>query len=747
MEVAWRNERGLLVVTQRDSTLEEPGRRDLYSVGTYCSILQALRLPDGGYRVVVQGLARCKIVRTLQSRPYFRVRARLLADAPPSPRQARTAMQVVMNQFRQSVELGKQIPPELVVAVLNIEDPGHLADVAGFHLNLTTADKQALLEELDVAERLKRVSVHLSHELEVLKIESRLQSRAEQEMERGQREFFLRQQLKAIQEELGGLDEDQEEIQTLTEAVAAAGMPDEVKEHTLREIKKLERTPPASAERTVLRTYIDWMLQVPWGKHTEDRLDLREAQRILDEDHHGLQDVKERILEFLAVRQLAGSHKGPILCFVGPPGVGKTSLGRSIARALGRKFNRTSLGGIRDEAEIRGHRRTYVGALPGRIIQALCQVQSRNPVIVLDEIDKVGVDFRGDPSAALLEALDPEQNHEFKDHYLSVAVNLSEVMFILTANVLDTIPPALRDRMEVIRLPGYTEEEKLAIAQGFLLPRQRQEHGLQEGHLRLEEGAVRRIIREYTREAGVRNLDREIARLCRKVARRLVENPRRRSWPVIKARDLPRMLGVPRFEWGAEAEDRVRLPGAARGLSWTFAGGEILTIECSLVEGRGRLLLTGSLGKVMKESARLAASWVRSRCNFDYYRHDLHLHVPAGAIPKDGPSAGVTMATAIYSAVTKTPARWDLAMTGELTLRGLVMPVGGIKEKVLAAHNAGIFQVILPRENRKNLEEVPEPIVRRMKFHFVDRMEEVLSLAMPGAGPGVNSGPNIETKG
>jgi len=736
LERALEAERGLVVVTQKDPSQEDPARRDLHSTGTYCSILQALRLPDGGYRAVVQGIARVRIQKTLQSRPAFKVLARTLEETVPSEREGENAMQVVMNQFRQAVELGKMIPPELVVAVLNIEDPGHLADVAAFHLDLSLAEKQALLETVDVADRLHKVSVHLSRELEILKIENRIQTRAEREMEKGHREYFLRQQLKAIQEELGHADEEQEEVAQITEEIRAAEMPEDIQEHALRDVRRLERMSPASPERSVIRTCLDWMVQFPWNRLTEDRLDLAEAQKILEEDHYGLEDVKERILEFLAVRKLKGTHKGPILCFVGPPGVGKTSLGRSIARALGREFNRTSLGGVRDEAEIRGHRRTYVGALPGRIIQALCTAGSRNPVIVLDEIDKVGNDFRGDPSAALLEALDPEQNHEFKDHYLAVPTDLSSVMFILTANVLDTIPPALRDRMEVIRIPGYTEDEKVQIATGFLIPRQRQEHGLKDEQFGLEEEALRRILREYTREAGVRNLEREIARLCRKRARQIVEarRPRRRI-SALKPQDLPKLLGVPRFRWGPEDPGR-SLPGAARGLSWTQAGGELLTIEASLIPGRGRLVLTGSLGQVMKESARAALSWVRSHAgrtglDFDYYKNDFHLHVPEGAIPKDGPSAGVTMACAFLSVILDRPVRWDVAMTGEITLRGRVMPVGGIKEKVLAAHNSGIFEVILPAENARDLEEIPDPIRKRMHFTFAEHMEQVLEQALP----------------
>ncbi|MCE7874669.1 endopeptidase La [bacterium CPR1] len=736
LERALEHERGLFVVTQREPGLDQPGRRDLYTVGTYCSILQALRLPEGGYRVVVQGLERARILRTLQSKPFFRVNIRLLAERGASEEAARTGMQVVLNQFRQAVDLGKDVPPELLVALMNITDPGHLADVIGFHLDTGLAEKQVLLECAHAGERLRLVSVHLSRELEVLKIENRLQSRAEREMEKGQREYFLRQQLRAIQEELGSGDEDEEEVRQLADTISRAELPGEVREHAEKELKKLERTPLAAAERTVLSTYLDWLLQVPWSARTEDQLDLKRAAACLDEDHFGLQDVKERILEFLAVRQLAGAHKGPILCFVGPPGVGKTSLGRSIARALSRKFHRTSLGGVRDEAEIRGHRRTYVGAFPGRIVQCLCQTRSKNPVLVLDEIDKLGLDFRGDPSAALLEALDPEQNKEFKDHYLGVTVDLSEVMFLLTANLLDPVPPALRDRMEVIRLPGYTEEEKIRIALGFLVPRQLEAHGLSTRQLCLPEETVRSIIRNYTREAGVRHLDRQIARLCRKRARQVVEKELgRRPGPVLP-RHLEKRLGVPTFEWGADEREPRDLPGAARGLSWTSVGGEVLLIEANLTEGKGRLILTGSLGQVMKESARAAATWVRSYCGrqgiaFDYYAHDLHLHVPSGAIPKDGPSAGITMATALVSALTRRPVDWNVVMTGEITLRGRVMPVGGIKEKVLAAYNAGVQRVVLPRANQKNLQDVPENVKSRLDFVFAEGMEEVLAVALP----------------
>ncbi len=737
LERALEHERGLFVVTQRDPGLDQPGRRDLYAVGTYCSILQALRLPEGGYRVVVQGLERARIVRTRQSKPFFRVSIRMLTERGASDEGARTGMQVVLNQFRQAVELGKDVPPELLVALINITDPGHLADVIGFHLDTGLLEKQALLECAHVGERLRQVSVHLSRELEVLKIENRLQSRAEREMEKGQREYFLRQQLRAIQEELGSGDEDEEEVRQLADTIARADLPGEVREHAEKELKKLERTPPAAAERTVLSTYLDWLLQVPWSSRTEDQLDLKRAAACLDEDHFGLKDVKERILEFLAVRQLAGSHKGPILCFVGPPGVGKTSLGRSIARALNRKFHRTSLGGVRDEAEIRGHRRTYVGAFPGRIVQSLCQAKSKNPVLVLDEIDKLGLDFRGDPSAALLEALDPEQNKEFKDHYLGATVDLSEVMFLLTANQLDPVPPALRDRMEVIRIPGYTEEEKIRIALDFLVHRQREAHGLTARQLSLPEETVRAVIRSYTREAGVRNLDRQIAALCRKRARQVVEKELSGRRPgAILPRHLEKMLGVPAFEWGADEREPRDLPGAARGLSWTSVGGEVLLIEANLTEGKGRLVLTGSLGQVMKESARAAATWVRSYCGrqgipFDYYAHDLHLHVPSGAIPKDGPSAGITMATALVSAVTRLPVDWNVVMTGEITLRGRVMPVGGIKEKVLAAYNAGVQCVVLPRANQKNLQDVPDNVKSKLDFVFVEGMEEVLEVVLP----------------
>ncbi len=733
LEEALEHERGLLVVSQRDPGVEHPGRRDLFTVGTYCSILQALRLPEGGYRVVVQGLERARILRTRQKQPFLRVSMKILAEREAGSEATRTGMQVVLNQFRQAVELGKEVPPELLVALNNITEPGHLADVIGFHLDTSLANKQALLECSHTGERLRQVSVHLSRELEVLKIENRLQSRAEREMEKGHREYFLRQQLKAIQQELGSPDEEEEEVQQLAEAIVKAELPDEVREHAEKELRKLERTPPAAAERSVLSTYLDWLLQVPWSVSTEDQLDLKQAAGCLDEDHFGLQDVKERILEFLAVRQLAGAHKGPILCFVGPPGVGKTSLGRSIARAMGRKFNRASLGGVRDEAEIRGHRRTYVGALPGRIIQSLCTARSKNPVIVLDEIDKLGQDFRGDPSAALLEALDPEQNREFKDHYLGVTVDLSEVMFVLTANMLDPIPPALRDRMEVIRIPGYTEEEKIRIASDFLVPRQLEGHGLLPRQLEVSEETLRSIIRHYTREAGVRNLNRQIARLCRKRARQLVEKGRGTRQP--RPEQLEKLLGVALFEWGDDELQPRDLPGAARGLSWTPVGGEVLLVEANLTDGKGRLILTGSLGKVMKESARAAATWVRGYCQqFDYYSHDLHMHVPSGAIPKDGPSAGITMATALVSAVTRVPADWDLVMTGEITLRGRVMPVGGIKEKVLAAYNAGVQRVILPRANQKNLQEVPDNIKSKLRFVFVDSMEQVLAFALPGLG-------------
>ncbi|MCL5772865.1 MAG: endopeptidase La [Firmicutes bacterium] len=733
LEDSLKKDKIVIFAAQKDSSIENPGTEDLFHTGTACLILQMLKLPDNTHRIVVQGLSRVKIKSFIQTDPFLQGMIEELKDFNSNPEEAEALMHVVSNQFKQSIELGKFIPPDVFVAAINIKEPAHLADVISVHLDVPIEDRQQVLESLDAVERLRKVNELQNKELEILKLESQIQSKARKEIDKTQREYYLRQQLKAIQDELGTLDEEKEETRILQEQIEKAGMPQEVKEVAYKELQKLERIPIASAERTVVRTYIDWLLDVPWSKSTEDRLDIVKAASILDEDHYGLKDVKERILEFLAVRKLAGTLKGPILCFVGPPGVGKTSLGKSIARAMGRKFIRISLGGIRDEAEIRGHRRTYVGALPGRIIQAISQAGSINPLFMMDEIDKVGVDFRGDPTAALLEALDPEQNNAFKDHYLEVPVDLSQVFFILTGNIMDTVPPALRDRMEVISIPGYTEEEKINIATKFLIPKQREAHGLKDFKPQITSGGLRKIIREYTREAGVRNMERNIANICRKIARELTEN--KKPNPKVEEDRIEKYLGIPRFSYGTpEGESAV---GAVKGLSWTEFGGEVLVVEATIYKGKGIVQITGHLGEVMRESAQAALSYVRSRCDVlgvdcDFHRNDIHIHVPEGAIPKDGPSAGITMGTAILSALTGKPVPGNLAMTGEITLRGKILPIGGVKEKVLAASRYGIKTIIMPKENKRNLEEIPDKIKKDMNFVFVDHMDEVISYVFKG---------------
>jgi ATP-dependent Lon protease len=731
LEEAMKDDKVLVFMAQKNSDQENPEPSELYGIGTACLILQFLRLPDNTHRVVVQGLSRVAIKKYLKKEPYLLAQVEEIEDRQGRDRDLQLLMNVVVNQFKQALDLGKTLPPELFIAITNIKEAGHLADLVAFHMNISTPERQAILEETDLEKRLKLVIEAQAKELEMLRLESRIQFKAREKLDKHQKEYILREHMKAIQEELGSLDEEKEEVQFLREEIEKSGMVQEARKVALKELGRLERIPAAAAERTVVRTYLDWLLDVPWKKKTRDRLDLSRALKILDEDHFGLKDVKERILEFLAVRKLAGDcQKGPILCFVGPPGVGKTSLGRSIARALNRKFIRISLGGIRDEAEIRGFRRTYVGALPGRIIQAMCQSGSKNPLFMMDEIDKIGADFRGDPSAALLEALDPEQNNSFKDHYLEVPYDLSEVMFILTGNILDTVPHALRDRMEVIHIPGYTEEEKIHIARDFLIPKQLTANGLKTKDLDLTEKAVRKIIREYTREAGIRNLERNLSGICRKTARAIVE--KKRPLRLVDQDDIHSFLKAPKFCYGThEGEGAV---GAVKGLSWTEYGGEVMTVEASIFKGKGNLELTGHLGEVMKESARAALSCIRSHCqklkpSFDFYKNDLHIHVPEGAIPKDGPSAGITMATALCSTITGKPVRGDLAMTGEITLRGRVLPVGGLKEKILAAHRFGILKVVLPEENRKNLEDLPEHVMKEITFHFVRNISEVLALA------------------
>lgn len=736
LEEAMQLDHVVALVSQKEAEIQDPKPSDLFTVGTAAAVMQVLKLPDGTAKALVEGLLRIEVKQYLQTDPFIKVKAVELTESEERRKDKAVEREAftrnLLTQFEKCVRLGKPVPPEVLVAAFNIEEPGRLADFVTFHLNLKLEERQQILEAVDPMDRLQKVSSYLTKELEILEIGSRIQSRVRDQMDKTQREYFLREQLKAIQKELGGLDEEGAEIDEMKRKIKESKMPAEVEKRALKEVDRLERMPAIAAEAPVIRTYLDWLIGLPWSKKTQEKLDVKEAAKVLDEDHYGLAQVKERVLEYLAVRQLADKMKGPILCFVGPPGTGKTSIGKSIARATGRKFIRISLGGIRDEAEIRGHRRTYVGALPGRIIQSIHHVGSRNPVFMMDEIDKVGADFRGDPSAALLEALDPEQNYAFSDHYLEVAFDLSDVMFITTANILDTIPHALRDRMEVIRFPGYTEDEKLHIAEQFLITKQLKEHGLSKERLTFNRDALQKLIREYTREAGVRNLEREIANVIRKVARQVVEG--KEGATLLGAGDLLGYLGPEKFRYGvAEEKDEI---GVAVGLAWTEIGGDILSVEVTLMKGKGSLILTGQLGDVMRESAQAAVSYIRSKAkemgieeNF-YENYDIHIHVPAGAIPKDGPSAGITMATALASVLTKHPTRKDVGMTGEITLRGKVLPVGGIKEKVLAAHRAGLKTIILPKENERELEEIEDRVREELRFVFVDHMDEVLTIAL-----------------
>jgi ATP-dependent Lon protease len=739
IEEALAGSRLVGAVMQRDAAEDTPGTAGLYPVGTVVVIHKAFKQPDGTLRLIVQGLERFRILEMVQESPTLRARIEhLAADGDASPTvEVEALARSALGLFQKVVSLSPTLPDEL--ANVAAAGPSALADLIAASLpSLPTPLKQELLETIDVKQRLERLVGALGKEAEVLELGSKIQSDVQSEMSKTQREYYLREQMRAIQKELGDADERTQEIEALRQKIDAAGMPEEAKGEALRELDRLAKMPPAAAEYTVARTYIDWLVSMPWQRETADNVDIGAAQAVLDADHEGLEKVKDRILEYLAVKKIRPAGKDPILCFVGPPGVGKTSLGRSIARALGRKFHRISLGGMRDEAEIRGHRRTYVGALPGQIIQGLRRAGTRNPVFMLDEIDKLGMDFRGDPASALLEVLDPEQNATFRDHYLDVPFDLSRVLFITTANVIDTVPAPLRDRMEVLPLAGYTEEEKVRIAQTHLVPKQAREHGLEAGNaIAFEPQALRLLARGYTREAGVRNLERELAAVCRKVARRHAEG---HVEPVRVTPDLvTSILGAPRFEY-EELEERTRVPGVAIGLAWTPAGGDILFIEATRMKGKGSLTLTGQLGDVMKESAQAALSWVRShaaglRIAQDFWEiSDIHVHVPAGAIPKDGPSAGITITTALVSLLTGHPVRPGLAMTGEVSLAGRVLPVGGIKEKVLAAHRAGIRTLILPRRNEKNLvEDVPADVREVMTIHLVNSVEDVVRLALDEA--------------
>ena len=734
IEAALAGNRMIFLATQKALDVENPAPKDINTIGTVGIIMRMLKLPDERIKILVQGIAKAKITKYIQTDPYYSVRIDKLIDTKPTATDLETeaVMRTVKEQIERIVSLGKVLIPDVMVVIENLEEPGRLADMVASNLGLKVDATQAVLEISDPIQRLRQVSDILGKEIEVLSMQQKIQAQAKGEMDKTQREYFLREQLKAIQKELGELDERAEEITEFRKRIKDAKMPDKVLKETEKQLKRLEKMHPDTAESATVRTYLEWMVELPWSKRSKDNLELKAAAKVLNEDHYDLEKVKERILEYLAVRKLKEKMKGPILCFVGPPGVGKTSLGKSIARSLGREFVRISLGGVRDEAEIRGHRRTYVGALPGRIIQGMKQAGTGNPVFMLDEVDKVGMDFRGDPSAALLEVLDPEQNNAFTDHYLGVPFDLTEVMFITTANLIDPILPALRDRMEVIEIPGYTEEEKLGIAQKYLIPRQLEEHGITSKHVRLTEPAIRQIISHYTREAGVRNLEREIANVMRKVAKRVAEG-KGLGFP-IEPSNLHKYLGVSKYVPEAELEkDEV---GVATGLAWTESGGDVLYIEATVMKGKGQLTLTGHLGDVMKESAQAALSYVRSREKTlhlspgMFSKQDLHIHVPAGAIPKDGPSAGITMATAIASAFSGTPTRRDLAMTGEITLRGRVLPIGGLKEKILAAKRAKLTTVILPRRNKKDLEEIPKHLLKGIQLAFVETMDDVMKIAL-----------------
>jgi ATP-dependent Lon protease len=728
------------VFTQRDASIEEPLKDDLYRVGTASHIHKMFKLPDGSLRLIVQGLARLTLEEVVETKPYLRARVSQAPEAlnDTDRLEIDALLRNIKTNFQQVVSLSPLLSDDLQTLAANITEPGRLADfIASSLTTIATPVKQEVLETLDVRTRMDALNRILIKELEVLELGSKIQSQVQSEVGKNQREYFLREQMKAIQKELGEGDDQTKEVEELREKIEAVGMPEAVKKEALRELDRLSKMPVAAAEYTVSRTYLDWLVALPWQKRADEIIDLPRTKATLDADHSGLEKAKDRILEYLAVRKLNPGVKGPILCFVGPPGVGKTSLARSIAKSLGRKFVRVSLGGMRDEAEIRGHRRTYIGALPGQIIQGLRRAETKNPVFILDEIDKLGSDFRGDPASALLEVLDPEQNNTFRDHYLDVPFDLSEVLFITTANVLDPVPPALRDRMEVLEIPGYTEEEKLAIAREHLLQKQVTNHGLTAEQLTITDEALRAVIRGYTREAGVRNLEREIGALCRKAARRRAEG--NESPLVISPEVVVEMLGAPSF-LDEEMEERTKEPGVAIGLAWTPAGGDVLFVEASRMAGSGTLTLTGQLGEVMKESARAALSWFRAHAaaygaDPDFFKAaEIHLHVPSGAIPKDGPSAGVTIATALASELTRRPVRGDLAMTGEITLSGRVLPVGGIKEKVLAARRAGIREVILPRQNEKNVkEDLTEELRRDLTIHYVQAVDEVLLLALlPG---------------
>lgn len=736
LEQAMMNDHMIFLATQREISIDEPGEEEIFKVGTYTKIKQMLKLPNGTIRVLVEGLNRAQIESYMELEDYTSVDIKELTEEELKDAEAEALMRTLLDHFDQYIKISKKISAETYATVTDIEEPGRMADIVASHLPLKLKDKQEVLETVDVKKRLNRVISLIHNEKEVLEIEKKIGQRVKRSMERTQKEYYLREQMKAIQKELGDKEGKTGEVSTLMAKIEESGMPDSVRETALKELNRYEKIPSSSAESSVIRNYIDWLINLPWGTYTEDRLDLKLASEILDDEHHGLEKVKERVLEYLAVQKLTNSLKGPILCLAGPPGVGKTSLAKSIAKSLDRKFIRISLGGVRDESEIRGHRRTYVGAMPGRIIRGMSKAGTMNPVFLLDEIDKMSSDFRGDPSSAMLEVLDPEQNHNFSDHYIEETFDLSQVLFIATANNLATIPGPLRDRMEIITIAGYTEVEKAEIVKDHLLPKQLKEHGLKKGNLQLREAAIYDMIRYYTREAGVRGLERQLAAICRKVARAIVAEDRKRI--TVTEKNLSEFLGKRLYRYGqAETTDQV---GVVTGLAYTTVGGDTLSIEVSLSPGKGKLLLTGKLGDVMRESAQAAFSYIRSKAdelNIDPQfneKHDIHIHVPEGAVPKDGPSAGITIATALVSALTGRPVSKEVGMTGEITLRGRVLPIGGLKEKALGAHRAGLKTIILPKDNEKDIDDIPESVREGLTFIPVSHLDEVLEKALVGEG-------------
>ncbi len=732
LDAAVEADKQIMLVAQKSASMDDPSTEDVYQVGTVATILQLLKLPDGTVKVLVEGLERAKIVRFVDTEKYFSAQIAVMKSVSPSEREGEVMSRSVLGQFEQYVKLNNKVPPEVLSSLAGIEDPSRLCDTIAAHMTLKVEQRQALLELLEVQERLERLMALIESELDLLQVEKRVRGRVKRQMEKGQREYYLNEQMKAIQKELGELEDVPNEIEELAQKIEKSGMTKEARKKANSELNKLKMMSPMSAEATVVRNYIDWLVNVPWKKRTKICRDLARAEDVLEKDHYGLEKVKERILEYLAVQQRVDKLKGPILCLVGPPGVGKTSLGRSIARATNRKFVRMSLGGVRDEAEIRGHRRTYIGSMPGKIIQNLVKAETRNPLFLLDEIDKMAMDFRGDPASALLEVLDPEQNNAFNDHYLEVDYDLSDVMFVCTANSMN-IPAPLLDRMEVIRLSGYTEDEKRNIIQRYLIPKQIHDNGLKDDEITISDGAVRDMIRYYTREAGVRNVEREVSKICRKVVKEILLD-KKRDKAHVSSRNLNKYLGVRRFRYGlAEEHDQV---GHVTGLAWTETGGDLLTIEAAVMKGKGKLTITGQIGDVMQESVQAAMTVVRSRAEMldidaDFYQeHDVHIHVPEGAIPKDGPSAGIGMCTALVSALTGIPVRADVAMTGEITLRGEVLPIGGLKEKLLAAHRGGIKTVLIPEENVRDLVEIPKNIKQHLEIRPVKWIDEVLQAAL-----------------